>query len=137
MALGVRLQRQVGGKHLGIRPHIDTGDRPKRRQAPAVGQLGVGVLNPIADLQIPLVVRGGTADDARKFTESLSLFSLLANVADVKSLVIHPASTTHSQLTEDELLAAGIKPTTVRLSIGTENIDDIIADLAAGFEAIK
>ncbi len=79
----------------------------------------------------------GTADDARKFTESLSLFSLLANVADVKSLVIHPASTTHSQLTEDELLAAGIKPTTVRLSIGTENIDDIIADLAAGFEAIK
>ena len=79
----------------------------------------------------------GTADDARKFTESLSLFSLLANVADVKSLVIHPASTTHSQLTEDELLAAGIKPTTVRLSIGTENIDDIIADLTAGFEAIK
>ena len=79
----------------------------------------------------------GTADDARKFTESLSLFSLLANVADVKSLIIHPASTTHSQLTEDELLAAGIKPTTVRLSIGTENIDDIIADLAAGFEAIK
>lgn len=55
----------------------------------------------------------------------------------MKSLVIHPASTTHSQLTEDELLAAGIKPTTVRLSIGTENIDDIIADLAAGFEAIK
>lgn len=79
----------------------------------------------------------GAADDARKFTESLSLFSLLANVADVKSLVIHPASTTHSQLTEDELLAAGIKPTTVRLSIGTENIDDIIADLTAGFEAIK
>ena len=79
----------------------------------------------------------GTADDARKLTESLSLFSLLANVADVKSLVIHPASTTHSQLTEDELLAAGIKPTTVRLSIGTENIDDIIADLTAGFEAIK
>ena len=55
----------------------------------------------------------------------------------MKSLVIQPASTTHSQLTEDELLAAGIKPTTVRLSIGTESIDDIIADLAAGFEAIK
>ncbi len=79
----------------------------------------------------------GTAEDAKKFTESLELFSLLANVADVKSLVIHPASTTHSQMEEDELLAAGIKPTTVRLSIGTEHIDDIIADLQHGFEAVK
>lgn len=79
----------------------------------------------------------GTAEDAKKFTESLKLFSLLANVADVKSLVIHPASTTHSQLDEKELLACGITPTTVRLSIGTEHIDDIIADLAHGFEAIK
>lgn len=68
----------------------------------------------------------GTAQDAKKFTESLQLFSLLANVADVKSLVIHPASTTHSQLSEEELLSVGIKPTTVRLSIGTEYIDDII-----------
>lgn len=64
-----------------------------------------------------------------KFTESLELFSLLANVADVKSLVIHPASATHSQLSEEELLASGITPSTVRLSIGTEHIDDIIADL--------
>lgn len=79
----------------------------------------------------------GTAEDAKKFTEKLKLFSLLANVADVKSLVIHPASTTHSQLDEDELLASGITPTTIRLSIGTEHIDDIIADLAQGFEAIK
>lgn len=79
----------------------------------------------------------GTAEDAKKFTESLQLFSLLANVADVKSLVIHPASTTHSQMTEEELLAAGIKPTTVRLSIGTEHIDDILADLQHGFEAVK
>ncbi len=78
----------------------------------------------------------GTAQDAKKFTESLKLFSLLANVADVKSLVIHPASTTHSQLNEDELLASGIKPTTVRLSIGTEHIDDILADLEQGFEQI-
>ena len=81
-------------------------------------------------------IKGG-ADVARKFTESLELFSLLANVADVKSLVIHPASTTHSQLSEEELLEAGIKPNTVRLSIGTEHIDDIIADLAHGFEAVK
>lgn len=79
----------------------------------------------------------GDAETAKRFTESLRLFSLLANVADVKSLVIHPASTTHSQLTEEELLAAGIRPTTVRLSIGTEHIDDIIADLAHGFEAVR
>ncbi|MBR4362369.1 MAG: O-acetylhomoserine aminocarboxypropyltransferase/cysteine synthase [Ruminococcus sp.] len=81
-------------------------------------------------------IKGG-ADRAKKFTESLRLFSLLANVADVKSLVIHPASTTHSQMTEDELLFSGIKPNTVRLSIGTEHIDDIIEDLRQGFEAVK
>lgn len=79
----------------------------------------------------------GDADTAKKFTESLKLFSLLANVADVKSLVIHPASTTHSQLDEKDLLACGIKPTTIRLSIGTEHIDDIINDLKQGFEAVK
>lgn len=81
-------------------------------------------------------IKGGE-EKAKKFTESLKLFSLLANVADVKSLIIHPASTTHSQLSEEELLKAGIRPTTVRLSIGTEHIDDIIADLKQGFEAIK
>lgn len=78
----------------------------------------------------------GDAERAKKFTESLELFSLLANVADVKSLVIHPASTTHSQMNEEELLAAGIKPNTIRLSIGTEHIDDIIADLENGFKAV-
>ena len=78
----------------------------------------------------------GDASTAKKFTESLKLFSLLANVADVKSLVIHPASTTHSQLSEEELLDAGIKPNTVRLSIGTEHIDDIIEDLEQGFKAV-
>ncbi len=77
----------------------------------------------------------GDSNTAKKFTESLELFSLLANVADVKSLVIHPASTTHSQLSEEELLSCGIRPTTIRLSIGTEHIDDIIADLKHGFEA--
>ena len=79
----------------------------------------------------------GDAETAKKFTESLKLFSLLANVADVKSLVIHPASTTHSQLSEEELLSCEIKPNTVRLSIGTEHIDDIIADLQQGFDAVK
>lgn len=79
----------------------------------------------------------GTKEQAQKFTESLELFSLLANVADVKSLVIHPASTTHSQMSEEELLTAGITPTTVRLSIGTEHIDDILADLEHGFQALQ
>lgn len=78
----------------------------------------------------------GTREQAQKFTESLELFSLLANVADVKSLVIHPASTTHSQLSEEELSYVGILPTTVRLSIGTEHIDDILADLQQAFERI-
>jgi len=77
----------------------------------------------------------GGAKDALKFTEKLNLFSHLANVADVKSLVIHPASTTHSQMNEEELLASGIKPSTVRLSIGTEHIDDIIDDLKQGLES--
>ena len=79
-------------------------------------------------------IKGGQAE-AHAFIDSLQIFSLLANVADVKSLVIHPATTTHSQLTEDELLSAGIKPNTIRLSIGTEHIDDIIADLEQGFAA--
>ena len=80
-------------------------------------------------------IKGG-AKAAQKFIDSLKIFSLLANVADVKSLVIHPASTTHSQMTEAELLASGITPATIRLSIGTEHIDDIIADLDEGFAAI-
>jgi len=78
----------------------------------------------------------GTREQAQKFTESLELFSLLANVADVKSLVIHPASTTHSQMSEEELTFVGIEPTTIRLSIGTEHIDDIIADLAQAFDRV-
>ncbi len=81
-------------------------------------------------------IKGG-AEEAKRFTESLQLFSLLANVADVKSLVIHPASTTHSQLSKEELLASGIKPNTIRLSIGTEHIQDILADLEQGFAALR
>jgi O-acetylhomoserine (thiol)-lyase len=81
-------------------------------------------------------IKGGVKE-AHKFIDSLEIFSLLANVADVKSLVIHPATTTHSQLTEEELLDQGIKPNTIRLSIGTEHIDDIIADLDQAFEKVK
>ena len=81
-------------------------------------------------------IKGGK-DAAWKFIDNLQLFSLLANVADVKSLVIHPASTTHSQLTDEELANVGITQSTIRLSIGTEHIDDIIADLERGFAAVK
>ncbi len=77
-------------------------------------------------------IKGG-AEEAKAFIDRLQIFSLLANVADVKSLVIHPASTTHSQLTEEQLLDSGIKPNTIRLSIGTEHIDDLIADLEQAF----
>lgn len=79
----------------------------------------------------------GTDREAKEFIDNLELFSLLANVADVKSLVIHPASTTHSQLNEEELAEQGIKPNTIRLSIGTENVDDIIEDLEEAFKALR
>lgn len=79
----------------------------------------------------------GNDEDAKKFIDNLPIFSLLANVADVKSLVIHPASTTHSQLTEEELLDQGIKPNTIRLSIGTEHIDDLIDAFETAFAALK
>ena len=78
----------------------------------------------------------GTEEDTKKFIDSLEIFSLLANVADVKSLVIHPATTTHSQLTDEELVDQGITRQTVRLSIGTENIDDILFDLENAFNQI-
>lgn len=81
-------------------------------------------------------IRGGV-EEAHRFIDHLRIFSLLANVADVKSLVIHPATTTHSQLTEEELEEQGIKPNTIRLSVGTEHIDDIIGDLQNGFDAAK
>lgn len=81
-------------------------------------------------------IKGGVKE-AHRFIDSLEIFSLLANVADVKSLVIHPATTTHSQLTEEELAAQDIRPNTVRLSIGTEHIDDLIADLQHGFDAVR
>lgn len=81
-------------------------------------------------------IKGGV-EEAHKFIDSLEIFSLLANVADVKSLVIHPATTTHSQLSPEELIDQGIKPNTIRLSIGTEHIDDIIADLEQAFRAVE
>ena len=81
-------------------------------------------------------IKGGQ-EEAHKFIDALEIFSLLANVADVKSLVIHPATTTHSQLSAEELADIGINPGTIRLSIGTEHIDDILADLQKGFDALN
>lgn len=81
-------------------------------------------------------IKGGQTE-AWKFIDNLKIFSLLANVADVKSLVIHPATTTHSQLSPEELADQGIKENTIRLSIGTEHIDDIIADLDQAFAAVN
>ena len=80
-------------------------------------------------------IKGG-ARQAQALIDRLQIFSLLANVADVKSLVIHPASTTHAQLTEAELHQQGIEPNTIRLSIGTEHIDDLLADLEQAFQAV-
>ncbi len=80
-------------------------------------------------------IKGGK-DEAWKFIDNLKIFSLLANVADVKSLVIHPATTTHSQLSDAELADQGISQSTIRLSIGTEHVDDIIEDLSQAFDAI-
>jgi O-acetylhomoserine (thiol)-lyase len=80
-------------------------------------------------------IKGG-AGVAKRFIDHLEMFSLLANVADVKSLVIHPASTTHSQMNERELSASGIKPNTIRLSVGTEHIEDIIGDLEGAFRSV-
>ena len=81
-------------------------------------------------------MRLSSQEEARKFIDSLQISSLLANVADVKSLVIHPATTTHSQLTDEELADQGIGRNTIRLSIGTEHIDDIIADLSQAFDKV-
>ena len=81
-------------------------------------------------------IKGGVKE-AHQFIDHLEIFSLLANVADVKSLVIHPATTTHSQLSAEELEEQGIRPNTIRLSIGTEHIDDILEDLQNAFDAVK
>ena len=103
-------------------------------KAPGAGQGRQGVGHGADEEQLP--ASPGGQKEAHAFIDHLEIFSLLANVADVKSLVIHPATTTHSQLSDAELEAAGIHQNTIRLSIGTEHIDDIIADLEKGFAAV-
>lgn len=96
----------------------------------------IGDISPHGGISIFTFEIKGGPEAARTFIDHLKVFSLLANVADVKSLVIHPASTTHSQMTEEELLSSGITPSTIRLSIGAEHIDDILEDLKTGFAAL-
>lgn len=134
--LSLRVERHVENalkvvEYLKNNPHVESVNHPSlpERADHALYQKyfpnGAGSI-------FTFEIKGG-ADEARAFIDRLQLFSLLANVADVKSLVIHPASTTHSQMTPEELLDSGIKPNTIRLSIGTENIKDIIADLDQAF----
>ena len=138
--LSLRVERHVENAlkvvdYLSKHPQVERVNRPS---------LATGHAKELYDKYFPkgaapiftFEIKGG-AEEAKRFTESLQLFSLLANVADVKSLVIHPASTTHSQLSKEELLASGIKPNTIRLSIGTEHIQDILADLEQGFAAVR
>ncbi len=138
--LSLRLERHVENalkvvEYLNNHPQVERVNHPSLAQGRAKELYDYYYPNGGASI-FTFEIKGG-AETAKKFTESLELFSLLANVADVKSLVIHPASTTHSQMSEEELLEAGIKPNTVRLSIGTEHIDDIIADLEQGFAAVS
>lgn len=95
----------------------------------------INILRGAAAPIFTIEIKGG-APEAKRFVDHLQLFSLLANVADAKSLVIHPASTTHSQMNETELAQAQIKPNTVRLSIGTEHIEDILLDLREALDAV-
>ena len=137
--LSLRVERHVQnalrvGEYLAAHPQVRKVNHPSLPEHPNHGLYRKYYPNGGGSI-FTFEVKGG-AEKARKFCESLELFSLLANVADVKSLVIHPASTTHSQMTEEELKAGGITPSTVRLSIGTEHIDDIIEDLEHGFRAI-
>ncbi len=138
--LSLRVERHVSNA-LAVVEHLSAHPQVERMNHPSLAE---GRAKELYDRYYPQGAGSiftfdiaGDAKDAKRFTESLELFSLLANVADVKSLAIHPASTTHSQLSENELLAAGIRPTTVRLSIGTEHIDDILADLNQAFDRVR
>jgi len=136
--LSLRVERHVSNT-LKVIDFLKQHDKVERVDHPS---LAAGKEKALYDKYFPngagsiftFEIKGG-ADEAKAFIDRLQIFSLLANVADVKSLVIHPASTTHSQMNENELTAARIKPNTIRLSIGTEHIDDLIEDLAQAFSS--
>lgn len=139
-SLSLRVERHVENalkivEHLSKHPQVEKVNHPALPEHPDHELYKKYYPNGGGSI-FTIEVKGG-AEKARQFCEELELFSLLANVADAKSLVIHPASTTHSQLSEEELLAGGITPSTVRLSIGIEHVDDLIADLDNAFNIIK
>ncbi|MBQ6233056.1 MAG: O-acetylhomoserine aminocarboxypropyltransferase/cysteine synthase [Clostridia bacterium] len=138
--LSLRLERHAGNtkkvvEYLAKHPLVEKVNHPSLPDHPDHALYQKYFPNGGASI-FTFEIKGGQKE-AWTFIDNLKIFSLLANVADVKSLVIHPASTTHSQLTEAELLDQGIRPNTIRLSIGTEHIDDIIADLENGFAAVR
>lgn len=138
--LSLRLERHVENTkkvvaYLANHPQVEKVNHPSLKEHPQHQLYNRYFSNGGASI-FTFEIKGGK-EQAWKFIDSLKIFSLLANVADVKSLVIHPASTTHSQLTENELLEQGIKQNTIRLSIGTEHIDDILSDLENGFNAVR
>lgn len=139
--LSLRVERHVENalkvvKFLNEHPQVEAVHHPSVSEDPTQRELYAKYF-PNGGGSIFTFEIKGDARKAMDFIDNLELFSLLANVADVKSLVIHPATTTHSQCTEEELLDQGIKPNTIRLSIGTENIDDIIQDLEEAFKAVE
>ncbi|MBP3271195.1 MAG: O-acetylhomoserine aminocarboxypropyltransferase/cysteine synthase [Ruminococcus sp.] len=138
--LSLRVERHVENalkvaKFLSEQPQVDKVNHPSLSSDPVQQSLYKKYFPNGGGSIFTFEIKGG-AETAQKFIDNLKLFSLLANVADVKSLAIHPASTTHSECDEEELLEQGIKPNTIRLSIGTEHIDDIIADLSGAFAAL-
>ena len=138
--LSLRVERHVENAlkvvdYLAKNPHVDKVNHPSLPNHPD-HELYTKYF-PNGGISIFTFEIKGGAEAAKKFIDHLKIFSLLANVADVKSLVIHPASTTHSQMNEQELAASGITPSTIRLSIGTEHIDDIIYDLDQAFNQLK
>ena len=138
--LSLRVERHVENalkvvEYLNAHPQVEAVHHPSVSRDPIQQQLYKTYFPRGGGSIFTFEIRGG-AENARKFIDNLELFSLLANVADVKSLVIHPASTTHSQMHEKELLEQGIRPGTIRLSIGTEHIDDILEDLEEAFRSV-
>ncbi len=138
--LSLRVERHVENalkvaKFLSEQPQVEQVNHPSVTSDPKQQELYKKYFPNGGGSIFTFEIKGGAAE-AQKFIDHLELFSLLANVADVKSLAIHPASTTHSECNEAELLDQGIKPNTIRLSIGTEHIDDIIEDLKLAFEAL-
>ncbi|MGN0804435.1 MAG: O-acetylhomoserine aminocarboxypropyltransferase/cysteine synthase family protein [Candidatus Coproplasma sp.] len=138
--LSLRLERHTQNalkivEYLASNPNVEAVHHPSQENEPSHYLYNKYLPNGGGSI-FTFEIKGG-AKEAQKFIDNLPIFSLLANVADVKSLVIHPASTTHSQMNEEELLNSGIKPNTIRLSIGTENVNDLISALDYAFDSIK